>query len=203
VDIPEYNKRLGKVIQQTQNFDNGATMVKVGISAFSLLRQRVQETGVNAKGAKFAPYSTKPMLVGCKTFVQKSACNTVFGSREKRKSLEWRTVNGHHLAILPGGYKQVRELQGRQTAFVDFSVTNAMWNDINTYDDGHGLVSKQGDHQRGIAIIGAKQEQEKKKLAGNTKRRGAILDLNQKEIEDLKLTYKIAELQIFKENGIN
>jgi hypothetical protein len=202
VNIPEYNKRLGKVIQQTQNFDNGATMVKVGISAFSLLRQRVQESGTNAKGVKFAPYSTKPMLVGCKTFVQKSACNTVFGSREKRKSLEWRTVNGHHLAILPGGYKQVRELQGRQTAFVDFSVTNAMWNDIAVRKE-NDLVSKSSDHQRGIAIIGAKREEEKKKLAGNTKRKGAILDLNANEIEDLKLTYKIAELQIFKENGIN
>lgn len=200
MDIPEYNKRLGKVIQQTQNFDNGQTMVKVAISAFSLLRQRIQESGVNAKGAKFAPYSTKPILVGCKTFIQKSACNTVFGSKEKRKSLEWRTVNGHKLAILPGGYKQVRELQGRQTAFVDFSVTNAMWNDINVQKSG--TVSKQGDHIRGIAIIGAKQEQEKKKLAGNTKRKGDILDLSANEIEDLKLTYKIAELQIFKENGI-
>jgi hypothetical protein len=200
MEIPEYNKRLGKVIQQTQNFDNGETMVKVAISAWTSIYQRVHNSGTDAKGQKYAPYSTKPMLVGCKSF-RVNDCNTIFGSKEKRKGLEWRTVNGHHLAILPGGYKQWRQIRGAQVNYVDFAVTNTMWNDINV--EKSGTVSKQGDHMRGVAIIGAKQEQEKKKLAGNTKRKGDILDLNQKEIEDLKLTYKIAELQIFKNNGIN
>jgi len=200
MDIPELNKRLGKVIQQSQNFDNGRIMVKIAISAFTLLRQRVQETGVDAKGQKYRPYSTKDMFFSCKSFVKKSACEALLDSKEKRKELEWRTVKGHKLPILEGGYKKWRELQGRRTDIVNFSVTNAMWNDINV--EKSGLVSKPADHMRGIAIIGAKQELEKKKLAGNTKRRGNILDLSASEIEDLKLKYKVQELQIFRENGI-
>lgn len=195
MDYPEYNKRVDGVIKDLQAGAHAEVMVKLAISALTLIKERVQETGVNAKGQKYKPYSTKPMLIGSKSFLQKAAAQSVFGSKEKRKNLEWRKVKGHSLAILPGGYKQLRELQGRQTDHVDFSVTNSMWNDIN-------VISKSTDHVKGVAIIGAKQDKEKKKLEGNTKRRGDILDLNQKEIEDLKLTYNLGILNIFRENGL-
>jgi hypothetical protein len=196
VDIPEYNKRLGKVIQQTQNFDNGQTIIKVAAEATRLIKTRIQETGIDAKGDKFRAYSTKPMLVGCKSFIQKDKCTKLFGSKKKRKELEWRTVNGHHLAILEGGYKELRAMQGRRVDITNFSMTNDMWNDIN-------VISGAGDHISGMAIIGARKLSEKKKLEGNTKRFGDILDLRTKEIEELMKTYKLDVLQIFKENGIN
>jgi len=193
--FPELDKKLDKIVKDVTNNHNGTVMVSIGIEALTLLRKRVQETGINAEGQKYKPYSTKPTLVGCKTFVRKSACTSLLGSKPKRKELEWRTVNGHRLAILPGGYKQIRELQGRQTAHVDFSVTNDMWNDIN-------VISKQTDHQKGIAIIGAKKEEEKKKLEGNTKRRGDILDLSRKEQDELMQRYNLQVLKIFKDNGL-
>jgi hypothetical protein len=183
---------MEKVIKDSQR--NEEVMVGLGAEALRLIKERVIETGVNAKGQKFKPYSTKPMLVGCKSLKVKS-CTKILGSKEKRKQLEWRTVNGHRLAILPGGYKQWREIYGAQTDHVDFSVTNEMWNDIN-------IISKSSDHQKGTVIIGAKQESEKKKLSGNTKRRGDILDLNPNEIEDLYKTYNLSMLQIFRNNGL-
>jgi hypothetical protein len=192
---PEYNKRIDGVIKDLQNGAHGTVMVNLAISALTFIKERVQETGIDAKGQKYRPYSTKPTMVGCSTFVQKSVCQALLGSKEKRKNLEWRTIGGHRLAILPGGYKKIRELQGRQTNHVDFSVTNMMWNDIN-------VISKQSDHEKGVAIIGAKQDIEKKKLAGNTKRRGDILDLNSKEINDLYTAYNLNVLQIFRNNGL-
>jgi hypothetical protein len=195
VTFEEYNKNIGGVIKDLQSGAHAKVMVRLAINALTLIKQRVQETGVNAKGQKYKPYSTKDTLVGCKTFVTKSACNTLLGSKKKRKDLEWRTVGGHRLAVLKGGYKKIRELEGRQTDHVDFSVTNNMWNDIN-------IISKDSDHQIGYAVIGAKQDIEKKKLAGNTKRRGDILDLSTKEIETLKETYNLGVLQIFKNNGL-
>jgi hypothetical protein len=69
----EYDKRLGSTIRDIQNNQSGAMMVKLGMSALTAIKQRVQETGVNAKGQKYPAYSTKPTLVGCKTFVQKNA----------------------------------------------------------------------------------------------------------------------------------
>jgi hypothetical protein len=193
--LEEYNKNLNGVVRDLQSGAHAEVMVKMAVNALTMIKKRVQETGTDAKGTKYKPYSTKSTLVGCKTFIQKSTCATLLGSKAKRKDLEWRTIGGHRLAVLPGGYKKIRELQGRQTAFVDFSVTNAMWNDIN-------IISKQNDHQKGIAIIGAKQDIEKKKLAGNTKRRGDILDLSEKEIGELKQIYNVGVLQIFKNNGL-
>jgi hypothetical protein len=192
--LNEYNKNIGGVIKDLKAGAHAEVMVKMAMSALTLIKERVQETGTNAKGQKYKPYSTKPMLANCSSMIL-SSCNKIAGSKEKRKELKWVTIKGKKLFEIPGGYKQYRELMGRQTAFVDFSVTNNMWNDIN-------IISKSSDHQKGVAIIGAKQEIEKKKLEGNTKRRGDILDLNAKEIEDLKLTYNLGVLNIFRINGL-
>jgi hypothetical protein len=189
----ELDKNFDKTIKQIKT--DPTIMVKLGISALTFIKERVIEKGTDASGRPYKSYSTKPMLVGCKSFVQKSACAAMLGSKSKRKELEWRTVKGHKLAILPGGYKELREKQGRQTNHVDFSVTNEMWNDIN-------IISKRSEHQGGTVIIGAKKESEKKKLEGNTKRRGDILDLSKSELDDLQLVYNLKVLEIFKENGL-
>jgi hypothetical protein len=191
----ELDKRTGGVIKDLQGGIMGNIMLRLATNALTLLRARVQETGKDAKGTKYRPYSTKAMLIGCSSFVQKNACNSVFGSKEKRKNLEWRTIKGHRLAILPGGYKQLRNLQGRQTEHVDFMMTGRMWNDIS-------IVSKGTDHEKGIAVIGAKTDDEKKKLAGNTKSRGDILDLSQSEVDTLMKNYNLDVLQIFRNNGL-
>ena len=197
--FPEYDKKLQKTITAAKSHYNGQMMASIGVTALKMIYDRVTKTGVNAKGQKFAPYSTRDMLVGCKSFtVKESACEVLLGSKAKRKKLEWRTVGGEggvRLAILKGGYKKLREMQNRQTAFVDFSLTNRMWPNIK-------LISNNGNHQRGIAIIGAKDTEEKKKLEGNTKRKGDILDLSTKEVDELKKTYNLSMLQVFRSNGL-
>lgn len=190
----EYDKRINGVIRDLQSGKHGEVMLRLGINALTKIKQRVQETGTNADGGKYKPYSRKPMLANCSTMTL-SACNSIAGSKDKRRGMEWRTVKGHKLFILPGGYKQYRELHGRQTAFVDFMFSGRMWSNIS-------VISNQSEHQKGIAVIGAKADEEKKVLAGNTKRRGDILDLSQKEIDELKSAYYIDTLQIFKNNGL-
>ena len=96
---------------------------------------------------------------------------------------------------MPGGYKQLREMQGRQTNHVDFSYTGRMWGDIN-------VVSSAGDHNKGIAMIGAKTEEGNDILAGNTEKRGDILDLSKSEIADIALAYNLDTIKIFKKNGL-
>lgn len=190
----QHTSAFSKTINELENQYNGEIMVKLGLSALTFIKQRVQETGKDAEGASYRPYSTKAMLANCSSMTG-SACAKIAGSKEKRKELDWVTINGHKLFAIPGGYKQYRELHGRQTDHVDFSFTNRMWNNIN-------VISNQSDHQNGVAIIGAKNEEEKKKLEGNTKRRGDILDLNPKEIYDLYTTYHLNALQVFRNNGL-
>lgn len=212
MDIIELNKSIGNVVKDMQGFPRAAIMVEIGVEAMNMIKDRITKTGIDADGQKYKPYSTKPILVGAKSFTGKPSAADGYLSRKKTA---WRTIGGSsgyaaylsasagnktsdkgvHLAILPGGYKQLRELQGRQTAFVDFSMSGSMWKDID-------IISKQNEHQKGVVIIGAKDEDEKKKLEGNTKRKGDILDLSKKEQDELIARYNIGVLQVFKNNGL-
>jgi hypothetical protein len=192
--IEQFNINLNNTVKELQSELYSNVMPRLGSEAFTMIRKRVQESGTNAEGSKFPGYSTRPMLTNCSTMIL-SACSKVAGSKEKRKELKWVTLKGNKLFELPGGYKQFRELHGRQTSHVDFSFTNKMWNDIN-------VISSASDHAQGMAIIGAKEVQEKKKLEGNTARKGEILDLSQKEIDYLLGQYNLQVLKVFKDNGL-
>jgi hypothetical protein len=190
----ELDKKFQHVIDYAKTHNDGKIITEVAATALTLLRKRVIETGVNAKGEKFAPYSTKPMLAN-RTGMFTKAYSQIAGSKSKRKELKWVTINGHKLFEIPGGYKQYRELNTRQTNYVDFSFTNRMWNNIQ-------VRSKPDQHMMGIAIIGAVEEKEKQKLAGNTKLRGDILDLSMSEQATLLRIFGLEELKIFKESGL-
>ena len=195
----EYNKSMDGVISDLQTGAHAVVMVKLAVNALSMIKQRVQETGKDAQGNSYSGYSTRPLLVGKSSFIQLSAAQVLLGSKKKRKALEWRTIgkgeNARRLAILNGGYKDLRNRQGRQTDHVDFSYTGRMWSNIN-------IRSTQSDHQRGLAIIGAGTPEDKKKLEGNTERKGEILDLSQSEIDKLNEIYNYEVLNIFHKRGL-
>jgi hypothetical protein len=208
----EFNDGLIKV--QTEL---GNTMVGIGVDALGMIKKRVTETGLDAKGQGFPPYSTgtdfnikntktkeektvKGMLVGCKSFRSKD-CNKFFG-KQKNKEHEWVTIKRgddlYRLAVLEGGYKKLREISlgAGKGDKVDFSFTNDMWNDIH-------LISTSSDHNSGTVIIGALKKEEKDKLYYNTernKKKGGqeILDLSESEINYLKEEFMQPILNIFK-----
>ena len=183
ITLLQLSQRLQGMAGYLEGPELGNVMVKMASEALALNKQRVQETGKNAKGESFDKYSTKPMLSGSKNMT-KSAFNSIAGSKKKRAELDWRTVNGHSLFVIPGGYKQFRELHGRQTGFVDFTLSGRMWNNIK-------LVSDRAELNSGVAVIKATEELSKKKLEGNTKRRGEILGLSKSEEERLSEIYEV------------
>lgn len=159
----------------------GKMMLEVAESANTNLKDRIINTGYNAEGRQYDPYSTTPMLANCKSMTQ-SACSKVAGSKTKRKDLKWVTLQrgGKNVRLfeLAGGYKEFRELHGRQTGFVDFAFSGRMWADVQ-------IVSSDGEHANGIARISTLSDEQMKKLEGHTKRKGVLLDLNQAEIDKL------------------
>ena len=213
--FPELNNKLENIVRDIIA-ERGQMMVDLGVSALMMIKKRVQETGVDAKGSKYRPYSTKAMLIGAKSARTKEVEDLLFGSKKKRAAMDWVTLGGKYnalgsyletsaggtgpsnvvrLAVLKGGYKKLRSLWGLPTDRVTFSVTNDMWNDIN-------IVSNSGQHQQGVVVLGAKQDIEKKKLAGNTKSRGDILDLNPTEIHKLYKQCELTSLQVIRNNGL-
>lgn len=194
ITLIEYSKRLNGVIKDLQGGANGQIMAQVASDALAMVKKRVQDKGENAEGAKFPAYSTKPMLASRKGMTGK-AYSSIAGSKDKRRELEWVTINGHKLFSIPGGYKQYRDLSGRQSGFVDFTFTGSMWNNIK-------LISPKSELDSGVAVIKPTKDIEKKKLAGNTERKGEILALSDKEKQRLVQIYESGIENVFRKNQL-
>lgn len=144
------------------------------------------------------------MLVGAKSFRKKDA-NKFFG-KQKNKDHRWVTIQrggkNYRLAVLEGGYKELRDISLGAGAGnkVNFSFTNAMWGGVH-------IVSNQSDHDSGTVIIGALRKEEQDKLYYNTQRNkdkggNEILDLSQSEIEEIKELFNLEVVNIFKTSGL-
>ncbi len=182
ISIVQLNKRLEKFASSLEGQEHGNIMVQLASTALTKVKDRIIKKGEDADGGKFDPYSTKPMLTNY-TGMNVSAYNKVAGSKEKRKKLKWVTIGGHKLFELTDGYKEYRELHGRQTGHVDFVFSGKMMNDIN-------LVSSRSELNSGVAVITTRKDEEQEKLKGNTERRGEILALSDKEVNDITGKYK-------------
>lgn len=186
----EFNRAIDEVEKQT-----ASTMVEIGHDALFMIKERIVNEGINAKGEKFRPYSERPMLVNCSS-LSTSVCSRLAGSKKKRRELNWVTLQrgGRNIKLfeLERGYKEYRELHGRKTDHVSFFFTGQMWSDI-------GIISNDGDHANHSVTIGAKDEDNKNKLSGNTAKRGDILDLSEAEKIKLAERYKLKILKVYKE----
>lgn len=173
---------MDQIIAESVN-EFGVVMRDVAETANTLINIRVNEKGIDADGKPFPPYSTKPMLVNCSNkYMTVAVCNQLTGSKEKRKDLKWVTIKkadkAARLFELDGGYKEFRDLHGRRTDIVDFNFSGEMWANIQ-------VVSSDAEHEQGHARISTLSDEENKKLAGNTERKGEILMLSNGEVEQV------------------
>ena len=205
---PELNNAYDKTIADLQGQATAKIMARIAVEALTMIRGRVTEEGINADGQKFNAYSKKPILVGKSSFIQISSAQALLGSKPKRKKLEWRTIgtgaNAKRLAILPGGYKELRERNQRRTDITNFSFTGRMWGNM-----GYGpkmaevaIISNESDHAEGIAKIGPKSGEYMKILENLTNRFGEILMVSDEEIRGLERRYGIGTLEILKANKL-
>lgn len=197
----ELNNAFDRVIDDIQADGMGRIMVAIGESALVTIKERIIKSGTDADGQMYRPYSTKPMLSGCKNML-KGSCEKVVGSKEKRRDLKWVTLDkldksGKKIRLftIPGGYRQFREINGRQSGFVDFSFSGRMWANIK-------IKSQNSEHNSGIVRIGATTKEDKDKLSGNTERRADILKLSKSELTDLSGLFGKQLEQIFHNHGL-
>jgi hypothetical protein len=187
IQLGDFIRRFDATILDIEH-DQGKLLLEAAMDAKATVIKRIIETGINHEGGRFGSpnnpggYSRKPMLVNGSSFWKKSGNESIAGSKEKRKELKWVTIKkgGRTIKLyeLEGGYEQFRQLQGRQTAHVDFSYTGRMW--ANT-----DIISKSENK----VVIGAQSEENRKKMEGLTERFGTILALNDVEIDTLRDNY--------------
>ena len=120
-------------------------------------KRRVFNDGEAASGAKIGNYSTKPAEFSMQQFVKKS---TFIGDSDGGDTMQFE-----------GGYKEFRQLQGRQTEFVDLRLSGSLENSIQLVKDDDNAV-----------LIAITSEGEAKKARENEKRfRKSIFSLSENE----------------------
>lgn len=175
VDIRQYIKDLKKANRDAIKTFEKEIIEIAKLDMIAVIAARVRNTGQKATGGKFKPYSTKPTLIGASSFTTKRAANIALGSKSKRRKLEWVTFKGHALAVLEGGYKEIRNIEGRETAFKDFERRGEMWRRF-------GIISKEKSKTHVKITFGGRSESSAKKMADNSEREGiSIIDISSKE----------------------
>lgn len=156
---------------------------RVAHSAQQLIENRVRVQGKNYRGGSFKPYSTKPILSSGTTAKSKAVGNALAGSKSKRRQLEWRTVTHKgkqvRLFIVPGGYKQIRQIEGLQTGHKDFWFTTQMWG-------GFGVKRKSHTKNKITVTLGGTNKESQDKIDGNSEREGVnIINISDSELKSL------------------
>lgn len=141
----EYESNIDNILAEFQSKvkninDNKAMIREIATTLYGNISHRVHNDGKDATENEIGRYSTKPTLIGAKSFVNKTAANKVFGSKAKRKALTWVTVKGHSLAELQGGYKQIRSIEGKETNHVNLDRTGKLRKDFGFAAQGKDYV---------------------------------------------------------------
>lgn len=134
----------------------------------SILQRNTNE-GRNTDGSTRSGYSTKPMYATQQQFVVKGAFKPQGKSGKTKKNGQ-----SNKSMYLPGGYSQLREIQGRRT-------------DIKNYEYFGNLVKSfnlQSLPQQKMVIIGFDSELEAKKRQALEKRDGKAFYPSSDEIKD-------------------
>ena len=100
---------------------------------------RIFNEGKASDKTPIGQYSTKQMLVGAKSFMNKTKANAFFSS-EKAKNKKnkgdsgWRTIKTEQgferLKLIDGGYKEFRALNGLQTSEVDLTFRGDLFRSV-------------------------------------------------------------------------
>lgn len=179
----EFSKKLAAKISSLKVTD---ILYEVTTIAHSDMGDRLFTNGIMGNGNKIGTYSTKPMYANKATFKNtgpfkpqgKNDKKRVFKNKQPRKSM-----------YLPNGYKQLKQIQGYESAFVNLTYSADLRRDFDT----HLVV----DGQR--VVVKLTRVLNQLKAEGLTKKYGATLFRHTKqEVEFIKkeVTARIKEALI-------
>lgn len=192
----EYMAAFNKSLEDLQGQDAVREMTLLGEDANAIISRRMINNGKFASGKTYQ-YSTSPMLANRSSFINQAGYNKIAGTKSKRKELTWVTIKKGNKNIrlfeIPGGYSEFRELNGRQTKYVDLSFSGRMWKNIQVIPGSITNIS---------VIVGALAEENRKKLEGNGDRFEPVLNLSVQETQRLGERYKLFVQNVFAKNGI-
>jgi hypothetical protein len=179
--ITEYTHNLEKFQKNLSR----AIFKKVAEYASADLRgqieNRVEQTQTNANGGKFSRYSSSPMLTSGNTVKSKRVWQKMASTKDARKNLSWVTLKkggkNVHLFELPGGYAELRRLEGFSNPNKSFEFTGVMWDQFN-------VISKQSSQNGFLIRMGGQTKYSQDLINIHSEKESiAIIGMTQKEQE--------------------
>lgn len=137
-------EELPTLLQEIQdrliNEISGAAMTHGANELIGEMRTRIFSKGINSDGGQIGnSYSETPIYVPKEVFIRKGS----FTAKGKENKGIFKNGNERKTMHLEHGYKELREIQGRQTAFVDWRYSGSLEKSIEAVreDDKHILVA--------------------------------------------------------------
>lgn len=160
MNLVELRGRVGRMAAAARA-QIGTEMETVALSGYTLVQRRVSETGKDANGAEFAPYS--PAYERYKRGAVGTAKKEGKKKRAARKTAE----------------ATAEKPVGRFTGFVNFTLSGQMLNSIGIIESGF--------FNGGYRVrIGGRDENTRDKMEGNDNNRKGWFRLSEKEIQELR-----------------
>jgi hypothetical protein len=170
------------VLEKALQSEMPAISDEIALNAIALIKNRIIDKGEGINGAS---YSTKPMLATREQFVVKSAfkqTKVASGKKGKKHGL-WIKFPNASKAVpvmeLPNGYKQFREIQGREGSHVNLSYSGKMWQAVT-------IVARMHTDTTYATTIGGNNAESQNKLRWMTDKYGPFLTLVPEEETKLK-----------------
>lgn len=113
--LEQYQSRLQQVATQVANRITDAAIIPAGSTLLARIKNRIINEGKGSAGNKIGSYSTKPAYFTRSKFVKKAA----FKPQGKTGKGAKKNGQARKSMYLPNGYAQLRQIQGRQSSFVN------------------------------------------------------------------------------------
>lgn len=162
---------------------------EIASSVYANTIRRIHNKGQAVNGSDIGSYSTKPTLIGAKSFTTKGAAAKAFAQikrEQKAGTSKWVTVKGNRLAELQGGYKKIREIEGKAINVVNLNRTGKLQFDLKVEKQGRDYVIG-FQTQYGTKLREYMEEHFSKKIYGLTAQDNKIaLDIAMKYVKKQK-----------------
>lgn len=181
MNLQEHINGLKRAIEAKAQAAIGSVIIPAGTEMVGSIINRNANRGENTDGSKRTGYSSKPIYAGRKQFVKSG-----FTPKGKFGDANFDNGKPHETMYLPGGYKQLREIQGRRT-------------DIKNYDySGDTLLAFGLEATNDGANIGFRTKRAYDIRKGLEARNGAAFPPSEQEKEQYKkqVVERLTELQV-------
>ena len=159
-----------EIKKRFEELKGGELILPVVQALVPRIADRIFIDGLNSSGSKIGNYSTSPMYVSPKQFHNKSGFRAIGKPTKDGKP---RKKEGRKTMYLPGGYKQLRAVQGDKSDSVNLNYRGLLHTDFVSH------IAINGNYVE----VRLARETSRKKVEGNEKRFGSIFKLTKQERE--------------------